>query len=214
MRNIITVVIAGSLLCGCLTTEETSFTGDSAPDTVGNNAPTITGTPPKAVMSGNSYQFVPDATDADGDSLTLTVQNAPGWVSFDASSGRLSGRPTLVDVGVYSNIIVSVSDSMDSASLPKFGITVSQTALGSITVNLTAPTENMDGSALTDHAGYTIYYGSSPGYYDEEIRIDNPSVTVYVVEELPSDTYYFAATAYNSSGNESPFSEEIVRTVN
>jgi hypothetical protein len=73
--------------------------------------------------------------------------------------------------------------------------------------------ENTDGSALTDLAGFKIYFGRNAGRYDQQIQIDNPSVSVYVVEELDPTTYYFTATAFNSAGVESPFAGEIVETI-
>lgn len=86
---------------------------------------------------------------------------------------------------------------------------------GSVTLNWQPPTQNADGSPLLDLAGYNIYVGTGSNSYDyREIRLDNPGLTAYVVNNLQPGTYYFAATAYNSSGIESSFSGEIVRTVN
>jgi hypothetical protein len=51
------------------------------------------------------YEFEPNAADADGDSLSFQVTNKPNWASFDASTGRLSGQPTLENVGTYGDIV-------------------------------------------------------------------------------------------------------------
>jgi hypothetical protein len=86
---------------------------------------------------------------------------------------------------------------------------------GSVTLTWQPPTQNADGSTLLDLSGYTIYVGTRSSTYDyREIRLDNPGLSAYVVEGLTPGTYYFAATAFNSSGIESSFSSEIVRTVN
>jgi hypothetical protein len=86
---------------------------------------------------------------------------------------------------------------------------------GSVTLAWQPPTENADGSALTDLSGYNIYVGTISNNYEYmEVRLDNPGLTAYVVENLEPGTYYFAATAFNSSGVESAFSGEVVRTVN
>ena len=45
-------------------------------------------------------------------------------------------------------------------SLPAFSITVTQVGLGSMSLSWTPPTQNTDGSALTDLAGYKLYYGT------------------------------------------------------
>ena len=65
-----------------------------------------------------------------------------------------------------------------------------------------------------DLAGYKIYYGKSSGSYTDQIRIDNPGINSFVVNNLTPDTYFFAATAFNSSGFESRFSGEAMKTVN
>ena len=86
---------------------------------------------------------------------------------------------------------------------------------GSVILSWQPPTQNADGSPLRDLAGYNIYVGTGTGNYDvQEIRLDNPGLTTYVVENLRPGTYYFAATAVNSSGMESAFSGEVVRTPN
>ena len=86
--------------------------------------------------------------------------------------------------------------------------------LGMVTLSWQPPTQNADGTPLMDLAGYTIYFGTETQSYDSEIQLDNPGLTTYVVENLAPDTYYFAATAVNSSGIESTFSGELAVLVN
>ena len=94
--------------------------------------------------------------DPDGDTLTYSIQNRPSWATFNTSTGRLSGTPTAAHAGSYANIIISVSDGAASASLPAFTITVAQPSTGSATLSWTAPTQNTDGSSLTNLAGFRI----------------------------------------------------------
>jgi hypothetical protein len=213
MRNIILLILAQSILLGCLSSEKESDSVANIGTDAGNTAPTISGTPAQSTAYGEMYDFSPSASDADGDELTFSVSNKPGWASFEVSTGRLSGRPSLANMGDYSNIVISVSDATGSNSLPAYTLSVVQTALGSIELNWTAPTQNSDGSPLMDLAGYKIYYRRNPGSYDQEIPINNPSVTTYIVEQLNPATYYFAATSINSSGVESEYSAEIERVV-
>jgi hypothetical protein len=213
MRNMFLAILAGPILFGCLSSEEPIESLAAAVDTSVNRSPTIAGSPASSTKNDEMYEFVPRATDADGDTLTFDVQNIPGWASFDTSTGELFGKPTMAHLGEYNGIVVSVSDGTNRASLPVFSVTVSQTAMGVITLNWIAPTENSDGSALMDLSGYKIYYRKNSGSYDQQIQIDNPSVTTYVVEQLSPATYYFAATAFNSSGVESSFSGEVAKTV-
>ena len=178
-----------------------------------NGSPSISGTPPGSVKVGESYSFTPDSSDPDGDTLTFSIQNQPGWINFDSLTGQLLGTPTSGDIGVYSNILISVSDGTDSASLPQFDITVDQIGTGSATLTWTAPTKNSDGTALTNLAGFQIYYGTSSRNYTTEIPVDLGTTTI-VVDNLTPDTYYFAATAINSSDIESRYSAEAIKIVN
>ena len=59
-----------------------------------------------------------------------------------------------------------------------------------------------------DLAGYKIYYGTASGVYGDPIDVGN--VTGHVMEITPQHgaTYYFALTAYDTSGNESGYSDE------
>ena len=74
---------------------------------------------------------------------------------------------------------------------------------GVATLDWTAPTENSDGSALTNLAGYTVYYGTSPDKLTESVKVSNPGLTAYTVSNLTSGTWYFAVTSYSSAGVES-----------
>ena len=179
-----------------------------------NSAPQISGTPSPMVNVEQSYSFTPTASDLDGDNLTFSIQNMPGWAQFDTGNGTLSGTPQNGDANSYTNISISVSDGVLSDSLPEFTITVNQVSLGSATLNWIPPTQNTDGSALTDLAGYRIYYSTSPGNYPNQITINNPGITTYVVDNLTPNTWYFVSTSFNSSGMESDFSNVATRTIN
>jgi hypothetical protein len=92
-----------------------------------NTAPVLSGTPATTVLEDASYLYLPAASDADGDALSFSIQNRPGWTSFDTSTGRLSGTPKNTHVGTYSNIVVTVSDGSLSDSVGPFSITVKNT---------------------------------------------------------------------------------------
>ncbi len=202
------------LLTGCLSDEEPASGAEDNEDTSAiNNAPVISGNPQGAINMGDFYTFTPDASDPDGDALNFSISNRPPWASFDEQTGTLQGQPSLADVGVYSNIQITVSDGTDQASLAAFEIEVSQVALGSMTLSWTPPTENTDGSALTDLAGYRFYYGTTAGNYPKVAEFENPGLSTVVIENLVPDTYYVVATAINTAGVESPYSNEAVKVV-
>ncbi len=198
-------------LSGCLSSQDPAAGGGNG---TANAAPVISGNPQSAVRIGDSYRFVPVASDADGDRLSFSVNNLPRWASFDENTGEVSGQPSLGDVAEYVDIGILVTDEIDTSALVPFSITVIQVALGSVTLSWTPPTENDDGTPLLNLAGYNIYYGVSRGNYPNRINIDNPGLTTYLVDNLVPDIYYFTTTAINDIGVESNFSNEIERVVN
>lgn len=68
-----------------------------------------------------------------------------------------------------------------------------------------------DANSETDLAGYKIYWGTaSRGYGSPTPMPGAPSLPTYSVKSLTLGTrYYFAVTAYNASGIESEFSNEV-----
>jgi len=171
--------------------------------------PTISGTPPKTVVVGQSYVFKPTTTVAPGKTLSFAAANKPSWTSFSAASGALDGTPTAANVGTYSNIDISASDGTTKVSLPVFSITVTQIGDHSATLDWDAPTTNSDGSPLTNLAGYRIYYGTSKANLNHTITVPHVGITTYVVNSLGAGTYYFAILAYNTAGVQSNLSNIV-----
>ncbi|WP_340679257.1 FG-GAP-like repeat-containing protein [Paraglaciecola sp.] len=87
-------------------------------------APVISGSPATSVYAGNAYSFAPTASDADGDTLSFSINNKPSWASFSASTGKLSGTPNSGDIGTTSGIVIKVSDGTSEVSLAAFNVTV------------------------------------------------------------------------------------------
>ena len=94
------------------------------------------------------------------------------------------------------------------------GFSVAPRGDGTALVSWTPPTENTDGSTLTDLAGYRIRYGTSPGSYSETITVNGTGLTSYLVENLGISDWYFVMTAINSSGIESAYSPEVYKAIN
>ena len=66
----------------------------------------------------------------------------------------------------------------------------------------------------SDVAGYKIYYGTATRNYTESIKITSPNITTCTIINLSDgQTYYFAATAYNTELLESDYSEEVFTTI-
>jgi hypothetical protein len=75
-----------------------------------------------------------------------------------------------------------------------------------------APTENVDGTPLTDLAGYRVYYGTSSRGYGNPVAVANPTQSSVEIP-APSGNYYVAMTALDAEGNESAYSNEVLKTV-
>ena len=85
-------------------------------------------------------------------------------------------------------------------------------------------TLSWDVNTEPDLAGYRIYYGTSPrtgdcptGGYHGKIDVsktDTPDKPTYTLKELQNGkTYYFSISSYDTSGNESCFSEELNKSI-
>jgi hypothetical protein len=179
-----------------------------------NSAPTLNGTPPTSAREGLAYSFAPTSADSDGDALTFSIVNRPSWASFDTSTGKLSGTPGTGTVGSYANITIKVSDGQATVSLPAFSIDVQQASMGSATLSWQPPTTRTDGTPLTNLAGYRIRYGTALGSYNNVLTIPNGGITSAVVSDLPPATYYFVASAYDTTGAESNNSSAVSKTIN
>jgi len=170
---------------------------------------TIGGSPKTTVTAGSAYAFSPSVSDPGKEALSFSIQNKPDWASFSIASGALSGTPSASQAGVYGDILISVSDGSRSVSLPAFAITVTTPVVkntGVAALSWTAPATNTDGSALTDLAGYYVYYGSAPGSMTQSIQLPSPTETSYSFSSLPAGTWYFGVVAYTSAGTQSSVS--------
>lgn len=181
--------------------------------TPSNGAPAISGQATASINVGQSYNFIPTAVDAEGDALTFSIANKPSWATFNTATGQLSGTPTAEHVGSYANVTLTVSDGTQSATLAPFAIAVTASSNGAASLSWTPPTQNTDGSALTNLSGYRIRYGTSAGSLDQTIEIKSAGVAQYVVDNLSPGTWYFAVNAINGTGAESDLSATVSKKI-
>lgn len=179
----------------------------------GGTTISITGTPPSQVMVGTPLDFTPTVNNPGGVALSFTASNLPGWVAINGSTGQVTGTPGAADVGTYSNIRVTVSGGGQSVTSPAYSISVVSAASGSAQLSWIPPTQRTDGSALTNLAGYRIYYGQSQTNLNQSVTINSAGVTSYVVDQLTPATWFFAAAAIDSNGVESSLSNIASKTI-
>jgi hypothetical protein len=87
---------------------------------------------------------------------------------------------------------------------------------GPVHLTWDAPTTNVDGTTLTDLAGYRVYMDYAPipdegGTAQMIADVKDGTTTTVEVDSRPEGTpfVYFRATAYDESGNESVRSNEL-----
>lgn len=146
----------------------------SKPDT----APFIGGYPIAAVTAGEAYRFRPAAYDVDGDDMTFSIENKPGWASFDTATGSLTGTPSEADAGVYGGVVISVTDGESTSSLAAFSVTVSSYNSPPVILGTPHSTATSGGS-----------YSFKPVAYD----VDGDSIT-WSIENKPSWASFNTAT--------------------
>ena len=151
----------------------------------------------------------------DGQTLTFTIVNKPSWAQFNSATGRLYGTPASGSVGSTSNIVISASDGQDSVSLPAFSLAVvSPAPQGSATLSWLPPTSNVDGTPVTNLAGYRVKYGQVASNLTESLSVPHPDVTTVAIENLSAGTWYFAVSAYTTANVESDLSNLAQKTLN
>jgi len=198
----------------------------------------LAGAPPTTVTVGDPYYYAPTVSQGGGP-ISFSIQGQPAWSSFDTQTGALAGTPAAADVGVSGGIIITAANSVNTVSVGPFSIEVDPATsptpppnpappnpapptpspptpaptTGSATLDWSPPTENADGSPLTNLAGYYVHYGTSDTSLTQTIDVADASATTYVVSGLTSGTYYFAVSAYNSLGLEGAWSNIAGKTL-
>ena len=221
------LAIAGLLLTACGNGVGVSPASDAASVAGVPSAPTtpsspsaaplaLTGTPATSVTAGQNYQFQPTVSTGAG-AVTFQVQGKPTWAAFNATTGALTGTPAVANEGTSAGITITASNGSSSASIGPFAIVVNAPAAapttGSAALSWTEPTQNTDGTPLTNLAGYHIYYGTSAGAWTSTITVLDATETSYVVGGLAPGTYYFAVVAFNTAGEDSPQSNVGSKTI-
>ena len=141
-----------------------SFAGLASAQTV-NQPPTISGTPPSVIKVNTSYSFFPTARDPEGRPLKFSLVNKPGWMVLAPNSGQLMGYPK--SPGTYNNIILRVTDGVNTVSLPPFSVTVNTTgtiANRAPTISGTPATTATVGTAYSFQPSATDPDGNTLGY--------------------------------------------------
>jgi len=146
--------------------------------------------------------------------VTVPVSSLAGDISFSVVLTSVEGEadfgtPAAATVEVAAN---GAGDTVSDAS-SNSGISGDNSTISSITLSWLAPSQNTNGTALTDLTGYNIYYGTNPAALTQKINVDNVGILTYVIPGLSPGTWYFAVTSINAWGVESSASALISATI-
>ncbi|MBX3532127.1 MAG: putative Ig domain-containing protein, partial [Rhizobiaceae bacterium] len=117
-----------------------------------NDAPAATPMPDQAVDEGKAFSFDASAhfSDADaplGDTLTYSAAGMPSWLSIDAATGRLSGKPGFSDAAGAVEVTVTATDANGQSVAASFSLTVLDALPGGGDTHSPAPGGTVSGSA-------------------------------------------------------------------
>jgi hypothetical protein len=159
------------------------------------------------------------ATSAAAGSDSVASLVSPNTGTIDRSSQVTAPTSTGTATAGTPSTATASSSGSTTTTTPAAGTTVASTPVktttttGVATLDWLPPTENNDGSVLTNLAGYTVYYGTSPNSLTQSVKVTNPGLTAYTVTNLPSGTWYFAVTSYSSTGVESTRTGTVSTTI-
>src|SRR5436190_1652928 len=140
----------------------------------------------------------------DGQNVTgsIIVPNTGGWSAFQ----WVGKQGVSIAAGKH---VLKIFADQQYFNLNSIRVTAAQ-APG------TTATLAWDAVTAANLSGYRIYYGTAPGTYlqsaGQGLNVGN--VTTYTVTGLSSGTrYYFAVVAYDTSSNESTYSNEVFTVI-
>ncbi len=165
------------------------------------NGSAVAGTDYKATSGSLTW----NAGDTSSRIVVVPVGGSASGKTFAISLTSIKGQASY---GNPSSAIIQVSSTAASSGSSSSGTTTT-----SATLQWTAPTDNTDGSALTNLAGYNIYYGTSSSAMTNKIAITTVGITNYVIQNMQSGTWNFAMTSVNSSGVESALTGTVQATL-
>lgn len=145
-----------------------------------------------------------------GSSMTVTagVTGYTGDVTYSwylngvfQERGTSFATPAGLLLGTYRLDLTAISADGQQAGSTYADFQVVESTTTSVTIAWDPNTE-------PDLAGYKVYWSTTSGSYDHSA--DAGAATEYTVPDLEiGQTYYFAVTAYDSEGMESPYSDEL-----
>jgi len=165
-----------------------------------------------AACGGGSGSSSSATASADTDTATATQPNV-GTIDRSEGLDENDGAQVASNTTSTPPTTATTTPASGSPSTGSKATTPVKTINGVATLDWMPPTSNSDGSVLTNLAGYTVYYGTSPNDLSKTIKVSNPGLTAYTVEGLTSGKWYFAVTAHSADGVESNRTVTVSTTI-
>ncbi|RKZ33778.1 hypothetical protein DRQ33_03540, partial [bacterium] len=181
-------------------------------DTI-NHPPEIISEPSESSVYADSvWEYLVIAEDPDGDSLIYNIENGCGAEITIDDTGYISWIPSADDTG-FCDITIIVCDEVGACDTQEFSIEIlpnnmppeapidilAEACGPEITVSWTPPPDE-------DIEGFIIYRGLEPELLE---IIDSVAGDIFSAIDTPytlDTTYYYAVSAFDSAGYESPLS--------
>ena len=228
------ILLAGAtIISGCGGVDVTQSDGTPNSASASTSASTV-------ALSAASYQALPASTlvltiyrsGSSAGSVSVSYGTVDGTAvagtDYTATSGSITwpdgdSSPKQVEVPVavrasgkgfnFALTDVSGGAGFGSPATATISVPNASTTTSSVTLSWLAPTENTDGTALTNLSGFHIFYGTSKNNLTEEVSIDSVGQLTCVIDELTSGTWFFEVIAVSSSGNQSGPSTTVSATI-
>jgi hypothetical protein len=160
-----------------------------------------------AACGGGSSDSSSAATGTDTDTATALVSPNVGTIDRSQSADGNTSAATVASNTAPTTVAATPPSGSTNGTTPV------KTINGVATLDWQPPTENNDGTLLTNLAGYTVYYGTSPGDLSQSVKVSNPGLASYTVTGLTSGTWYFAVSSYSADGVESTRTSIVSTTI-
>lgn len=162
-----------------------------------------------AVAQGQTLDFTLGASSSDGKTVVpkLTWNTTPAATSCTGSGSTGWAGTKAVPSGTQTLAPVTTSQN--------YVMQCNWATIMTATLNWTAPTTNVDGSALTDLSGYRVQYGrtATDSGMDSTVYLQNPATLTWVSPTLSAGTWYFGVKSFNTLGLESPISNIVSKVI-
>ncbi len=155
------------------------------------------------------------ALSSDQSSVLINAQVQLTWTSDNAdsceSSGAWSGARSLSGTFTTPALTADATYKLTCFAQGESAVALITVEVVDKIIRWQAPTENVDGTALTDLTGFNVYWGDSSRGYTGSINL--PAEIREWDISLASGTYFLAVTALDAENNESSYSNEIRKII-